>query len=395
MKFPRPMYDVEAACTVTTTPPKGKAQTTVRVRPFRWKPPFRASRAHLMVPRRPALAHAARLFLDTCAKSISEQLGSQLALKAELTPTWMNPFDGLSRFAAFAVFDLTAVGTVACLEVDALTLGGMLSRLAGSPQKLALPLDLTRLEEAAFGWMLLLAIEAMRGNALLEQLFGPRLISIHTDRSAALGRLDCRKRHLSFHVRPELEGRKGVMRLIVPALAVERACHAVEEALPPQIDAAVGAARVPARLMVGAAPLSLTDVAALDAGDVVVFDGLKLASGVVSGAARLESRTFELEGSLGANGFTFQQARTRAITEESCMAKDVPTPSLPVEVEIELTRLLMPVAELATLRPGAVVPLHINAAQPVMLRIGDRAIAKAEIVEIDGELGARILTLQK
>ena len=389
------MYDAQTACTVTTMPPKGRPQTTVRIRPFRWKPPFRASRAHLMVPRRPQLVQAASHFLDACARSLSEQLGAPLTLKGELTPTSLNPFEGLSRFSAFALFDLTAVGAIACLEVDALTLGGMLSRIAGSPQKLALPLDLTRLEEAAFGWVLLLALEAMRSNALLEPLFAPRLMSIHTDRSAALGKLDCRKRHLSFHVRPELEGTRGILRLIVPALAVERACHSVEEALPETLDGAVAAARVPARLMVGAAPLSLADVDSLNAGDVVLFDGMKLSAGVVSGPARLESRTFEISGRVDASGFTFTQARTRAITEESSMAKDVANPALPVEVEIELTRLLLPVAELATLKPGAVVPLHINAAQPVMLRIGDRAIAKAEIVEIDGELGARILTMQK
>ncbi len=389
------MYDTEAACTVTTMPPKGRPQTTVRIRPFRWKPPFRASRAHVMVGRRPTLAAAANQFLEECAKSVSEQLGAPLMLQGELTPTWMNPFEGLSRFSAFAMFDLTAVGTVACLEVDALTLGGMLSRLAGSPARLALPLDLTRLEEAAFGWLLLLAVEAMRNNPLLEQLFAPRLMTIHTDRATALGKLDCRKRHLSFHVRPELDGTRGIMRLIVPSLAIERACHAVEESFTGSLDASVAAARVPARLMVGTAKLSYADLGSLNAGDVVVFDGLKLEGGVIAGTARLESRTFELSGAIADGRFTFNQARTRAITEESNMAKDVADPALPVEVEIELTRLLLPVAELTTLKPGAVVPLHINASQPVTLRIGDRAVARAEIVEVDGELGARILSMQK
>jgi len=389
------MYDTETACTVTTQPPKGKQQTTVKIRPFRWKPPFRASRAHVMLGRRPVLARAAQQLLEATAKAISEQLGAPLTLKGELTPTWMNPFDGLSRFSVFAIFDVTAAGAVACLEVDALTLGGVLSRIAGSSQKLALPLQLTRLEEAAFGWMLLLALEALRADPLLEALFAPRLLSVHCDRAEALGKLDCRKRHLAFHVRPELEGSRGIMRLLVPALAVERACHHVEESLQGPIDYAVGEARIPARLMVGRAPLSLADVGSLSTGDVVVFDGLKLESGRVIGPARLESRTFELTGTSGSDGFTFNSARTRAFTEEMEMSKDVADPALPVEVEIELTRLLLPVAELATLKPGAVLPLHINAAQPVMLRIGDRAVARAEIVEVDGELGARIINMQK
>ncbi len=68
-------------------------------------------------------------------------------------------------------------------------------------------------------------------------------------------------------------------------------------------------------------------------------------------------------------------------------------PPLPVDVEIELTRLMVPVSELAVLKPGALLPLHINASEPVLLRIGDRAVARAELVDIEGEVGARILTL--
>ena len=68
-------------------------------------------------------------------------------------------------------------------------------------------------------------------------------------------------------------------------------------------------------------------------------------------------------------------------------------PPLPVEVEVELTRLRLSVSELATLRQGSLVPLHINSSEPVVLRVGDRAVARAELVEIEGEVGARILAL--
>ena len=68
-------------------------------------------------------------------------------------------------------------------------------------------------------------------------------------------------------------------------------------------------------------------------------------------------------------------------------------PPLPVDVEIELTRLMLPLSELAVLKPGALLPLRINASEPVLLRIGDRAVARAELVDIDGEVGARILNL--
>lgn len=68
-------------------------------------------------------------------------------------------------------------------------------------------------------------------------------------------------------------------------------------------------------------------------------------------------------------------------------------PPLPVDVEIELTRLLLPLSELAALKPGTLLPLHVNASSPVLLRVGDRVVARAELVEIEGEVGARILAL--
>ena len=68
-------------------------------------------------------------------------------------------------------------------------------------------------------------------------------------------------------------------------------------------------------------------------------------------------------------------------------------PPLPVDVEIELTRLMMSLSDLAALKPGALLPLRINASEPVLLRVGDRAVARAELVDIEGEVGARILCL--
>lgn len=68
-------------------------------------------------------------------------------------------------------------------------------------------------------------------------------------------------------------------------------------------------------------------------------------------------------------------------------------PPLPVDVEIELTRVMVPLSELAALKPGALLPLHISANEPVLLRVGDRAVARAELVEIEGEVGARVLAL--
>ena len=68
-------------------------------------------------------------------------------------------------------------------------------------------------------------------------------------------------------------------------------------------------------------------------------------------------------------------------------------PSVPVEIEVELTRLRLPLHQLGTVRPGSIIPLHINAAQHVVVRIGDKAVARAELVDIEGEIGARIISM--
>ena len=142
--------------------------------------------------------------------------------------------------------------------------------------------------------------------------------------------------------------------------------------------------------------LDANDLGALRGGDVVLFDGLSMSNEFLCGAGRLSGNSFELFGEFGPQGFQFNRAIARKFPQESSMSQSAPrneTPALPVEVEIELTRLRLTVAELASIKPGSILPLHINSAEPVVLRVGDRAVARAELVEIDGEIGARILTL--
>ncbi|HLL52314.1 MAG TPA: FliM/FliN family flagellar motor switch protein, partial [Myxococcaceae bacterium] len=105
---------------------------------------------------------------------------------------------------------------------------------------------------------------------------------------------------------------------------------------------------------------------------------------------------FELRGVLGPGGFLPQGAVSALSQEYSVISEPVNeevAAALPVDVEVELTRLRLSLAELAGIKPGALLPLHINVTEPVLLRVGDRAVARAELVEIDGEVGARILAL--
>jgi flagellar motor switch/type III secretory pathway protein FliN len=67
---------------------------------------------------------------------------------------------------------------------------------------------------------------------------------------------------------------------------------------------------------------------------------------------------------------------------------------LPITLEVELARVELSVGELARLEPGAALPLALDRRGLVTLRAGERAVARGELVEIDGAVGVRILSLQ-
>jgi len=62
-------------------------------------------------------------------------------------------------------------------------------------------------------------------------------------------------------------------------------------------------------------------------------------------------------------------------------------------VEVELAKVRLTLAELGAIAPGGIIPLRIAPGEPVALKVGDATVAIAELVDVDGEIGARILRL--
>jgi flagellar motor switch/type III secretory pathway protein FliN len=65
---------------------------------------------------------------------------------------------------------------------------------------------------------------------------------------------------------------------------------------------------------------------------------------------------------------------------------------VPVVVRVEIGAAEMPAREWAALGKGDVIALGAKVADPVLLRVGGVEIARGELVEIDGEVGVRILS---
>ena len=87
---------------------------------------------------------------------------------------------------------------------------------------------------------------------------------------------------------------------------------------------------------------------------------------------------FRAVGRLEAEGFRVEEA-------------DMPTRSsqLPVTLEVELCRLELTLGERARLEPGALLPLALDRRGRVTLRAGERAVARGELVEVDGAAPTR------
>jgi type III secretion protein Q len=123
----------------------------------------------------------------------------------------------------------------------------------------------------------------------------------------------------------------------------------------------------------------------------VVLPGMRWAEGQLGGPLELHREGTVLEGTLGAAGWTVRTLDGRRNTEVTCV--DPQLSSLPVELEVELARVPFTLGELAALAPGTVIALRISPGDPVFLRAGDRRVARAELVDLEGEVGARILAL--
>jgi len=66
---------------------------------------------------------------------------------------------------------------------------------------------------------------------------------------------------------------------------------------------------------------------------------------------------------------------------------------VPLDVTIELGRSVMSIRKILELGPGSIVELDRKASEPVNLLVGDKIIAKGEVVVVDEYFGIRIVTL--
>ncbi len=366
-----------AVASLTSSAPR-RVGSRVQLTPVR-----RLTRAHLAIGRRGTFAQQLGDALHQLAGRLSTALGVTVELGARLVDATLAPLQTISAQATCFVLELRGEA-LAVLELDRASVGALLTHVAGATSVSGPPGRLTRIEEAALGWLVLSALSAAHAHPATKP-FGARVVSMPVDRVAVLQTVEARRRHVAIALWLSLGDVHGTGRLIVPATWLETTLEAHEpEPLPPPAQTVLDA-RLDATALVGLMSLTPAEARALEVGDVLVFPGLTADDTRLRGPGRLALSTLHLRGVFGPEGFTLTAQETTPMKTED--------PSLPVDVEVELTRLRLPLHQLGVIAPGAVIPLHLTAAQTVVLRIGDRAVARAELVEVEGEIGARILAL--
>lgn len=350
-------------------------------------PVLKLTRAHLAVARRPQQADALAEAAAHVAERLGPQLKTTLSCKASLLPSSLHPFSHLAAKGLFVTLDLGGEA-LAVLELDLFAVGALLGKITGGHEPVAAPTKLTAIEEAALGWVALATLSELRAERGLANL-APRLVSLTLDRGDVLRQVDASLRHVAVQLELQLGETRCLGRLLVPSLWLQSKLEAQPVEPLPKPHESVMSATLPVRCFLGSALLPKEDLAALASGDVILFTGSAHGPRGLHGPGRLVGPSFELRGTFTEAGFTLTRAVERP-NQESSMSVE---PNVPVEVEVELTRLRLPLHQLGALHAGGIIPLHVNAAQQVVLRIGDKAVARAELVELEGELGARIVAM--
>ncbi len=197
----------------------------------------------------------------------------------------------------------------------------------------------------------------------------------------------------------------------VPALAAPRTLRlwvptAILDALP-----AGQAPRLPTELALrmcidaGEAELEASVLGSLQPGDVLVPDVFWWGSGRVRVAAEGAARTSwwcrpgqgglvvdeQVKGldSPMAEGRRMSDDVTKTDTEGALDAVG----DAPVTLSLELASFELSLEELAALRPGEVVASGVPIGEAVRLRVGRKVVATGELVEVEGEVGVRLIEL--
>ncbi len=292
------------------------------------------------------------------ANALAVLTGGAVTVTGRPLPVVPAPGAGVGRLRV----ELAALPGTAVVEVDAPLAVTLLDRLCGGEGAPAPATSLTPLEGAAVELATLSALAALSALPEVEARLAPRLARWAGEPTGGL----------AIDLTVSLGAGSGHARVVLPAAAVKALGDECARGQPSSVI------ELELSLRGGSAPLSPEEVAALAVGDVVLLDP--------SPPGRL---TAVAPGGLRVVG---GESEDGLLVEEIQMP-DTARSEWPINVEVELARVPITLGDLARLEPGAILPLPIDRRGLVSLRLGDRAIARGQLVDVEGSVGVRIDSL--
>ncbi len=350
----------------------------------------KVGRARVLLGSRPALVAELDALRSAAVRAMSAALGAEVQLAARMADTPVASSRALGHTALLCLLALGGPGAEAVLELDPRLAAALAAQRAGGAGPDAPVLAVTRFERALLAELLLTVLAALRELGAAESRWRPRLLEVGAGRAEAERRLGP-GRCLVVELGLETAAVHGRAVLLLPELAL----RAVALALPPRRarpGPGPGHARLSFSPRVRCGSVWPQELARLVPGAAVVLPGARLVDGVLHGPVALVRPGVSLAGALAADGLRHSGAELHAPSPEVTHV-DPALSELPVELEVELARVPLSLSEVGALQPGAVLPLRVSAGDPVFLRAGDRRIARAELVDVEGEVAARILEL--
>jgi type III secretion protein Q len=349
----------------------------------------KVSRARVLLARRPALRGEVDALCRAASEAISGCLSAEIHLTARMADMPVQPSRALGHSAVLCAVSLDGPGSNVIVELDPRLVATLAAVRTGGTGPDVPVLAATRFERALLAELLLGVLAALREVGAAEARWRPRLVEVGIARAEAERRLGGGS---SLLVEIELEGStvRGRVALHLPELAVRAVALGV-----PEHRGAPGPVLAEARLdfspRITCGAVWASEIAGL-VGAGVVLRGAHLVGGLLEGPVSLVRPGVTLTGTLGATGFRHATAERRMPSQEVTQV-DPALSELPVELVVELARLSLSLSEVGALQPGAILPLRVSAGDPIFLRAGDRRIGRAELVEVEGEVAARVLEL--
>ncbi|RKH53917.1 type III secretion system cytoplasmic ring protein SctQ [Corallococcus llansteffanensis] len=301
---------------------------------------------------------------------------------------------------------------------------------------------LTDIEEGVMGYVVLEALKELVPG-LQAGVPRPRLDGVARGVDEVSARLGEDGPMLAVHLNALLGTHRGIVRLVVPSAVLEAAEPEVESAQRRERRRAdmkahgrrLSSLRDWLRAEIGVAELSAQDLASLRIKDVLLLDALSARPDKGEpGTAQLRlglGRTGHLAADVYLENGRYRARITDVVPGETGHSQggesgggaeeneeftnpelDVPPElegaalddannrdgsdllsDLPLQVAVELARVPITAEQVVGLRTGQVIELRRGPGEPVDLSVNGKVVARGELVEVEGQLGVRIINL--